>query len=222
MLDLRLGDAGHPPRILCLGAHSDDIEIGCGGTMLQLLEAQPEAAVYWVVFGAEGKREAEARDSAARYLDGIGNATVHVEPFPNSYFPEHWLAIKRVFEEELKPFAPDVIFAHYRDDRHQDHRVISDLAWNTFRNHFILEYEIPKYDGDIGQPNLYVPLPDDVVDRKIRGLMEVFATQHAHHWFSAETFRGLMRLRGLEAATTYAEAFHARKVVWTPGASSAP
>lgn len=205
-------DVARPLRILCLGAHSDDIEIGCGGTVLQLLAANPDTSVHWAVFGADGKREDEARASAARFLDGTQQATVHIEPFPNSYYPDHWSDIKRVFENTLKPFEPDVIFTHYRDDRHQDHRVISDLAWNTFRNHMVLEYEIPKYDGDLGRPNLYIPLSRQTVDDKIKVLVEEFATQCSRHWFGEETFRGMMRLRGVEAATAYAEAFHARKI----------
>jgi LmbE family N-acetylglucosaminyl deacetylase len=202
------------PRILCLGAHADDIEIGCGGTLLQVLEAHPDAIVHWVVFGAEDKREEEARRSAGQYLDGVAEATVQVEPFPNSYYPAHWTAIKEVFEADLKPFAPDLTFTHYRDDRHQDHRVISDLTWNTFRDHLVIEYEIPKYDGDLGQPNLYVPLADDIVDAKVNALLEFFVSQRSRHWFDEETFRGLMRLRGMECASRYAEAFHARKLIW--------
>ena len=205
------------PRILCLGAHADDIEIGCGGTLLQVLNAHPEAAVRWVVFGAKGAREEEARRSAAQYLDGIAEATVQVEALPNSYYPAHWAAIKEVFEADLKPFAPDLIFTHYRDDRHQDHRVISDLTWNTFRDHLILEYEIPKYDGDLGQPNVFVPLAPDTADAKIKGLLDVFATQRDRHWFDDETFRGLLRLRGMECGARYAEAFYARKMTWRAG-----
>jgi LmbE family N-acetylglucosaminyl deacetylase len=215
MLPFTLGNPGRPLRVLCLGAHSDDIEIGCGGTVLYLLDSNPDANVYWIVFGAEGEREAEARESAARFLADRQNTTVHVEPFPNSYYPEHWAAIKRVFEEELKPFAPDVVFTHFRNDRHQDHRVISNLTWNTFRDHLILEYEIPKYDGDLGRPTFYVPLSNAVVEQKMEIIMDGFATQRSRHWFSDETFRGLLRLRGLEAAATYAEAFHARKVCWS-------
>lgn len=216
MTGLTLDTTDGPPRILCLGAHSDDVEIGCGGTVHRLLEAHPNAAVHWVVFGAEGDRETEARESAARYLDATPGARVQVEPFRNSYFPEHWSEIKAVFEADLKPFAPTVVFTHYRDDRHQDHRVISDLTWNTFRNHLVLEYEIPKYDGDLGRPNLYVPLEAASVAHKVDGLMDVFATQRSRHWFSEETFRGLMRIRGLESATEYAEAFYSRKLCWTP------
>jgi LmbE family N-acetylglucosaminyl deacetylase len=179
-----------------------------------VLEAHPDAIVHWIVFGAADEREEEASRSAAQYLDGLAEATVQVESFPNSYYPAHWAAIKEVFEADLKPFAPDLILTHYRDDRHQDHRVISDLTWNTFRDHLILEYEIPKYDGDLGQPNVYVPLEDDTVEAKVNDLLEGFASQRSRHWFDAETFRGLMRLRGMECASRYAEAFYARKVTW--------
>jgi LmbE family N-acetylglucosaminyl deacetylase len=179
-----------------------------------LLNAYPDAVVHWTVLGAEGKREDEARRSAAWYLDGVAEATVQVESYPNSYYPAHWTAIKEVFEWDLKPFAPDVIFTHYREDRHQDHRVISDLTWNTFREHLILEYEIPKYDGDVSQPNMYVDLQGDVVDAKVNALLDFFSSQCSRHWFDAETFRGLMRLRGVECASRYAEAFHARKLIW--------
>jgi LmbE family N-acetylglucosaminyl deacetylase len=215
MMELSLSTPDkRPPRILCLGAHADDIEIGCGGTMRLLMDAHPEAAVHWVVFGATGEREDEARRSAAWYLDGVAEATVQVEAFPNSYYPDHWATIKEVFEKDLKPFAPDLIFTHYREDRHQDHRVIAELTWNTFRDHLVLEYEIPKYDGDLGQPNMYVPLADDAVAAKVNGLLEVFSTQRSRQWFDEETFLGFMRLRGVECAAHYAEAFHAHKVTW--------
>lgn len=215
MLGLQLADSAKPPRILCLGAHSDDIEIGCGGTMLRLLRTHPNAAVHWVVFGTEGDRAKEARDSAARYLNDVPNAHVQIEAYPNSFFPEHWSAIKSVFERDIKPFEPTVVFTHYREDRHQDHRVISDLTWNTFRDQLILEYEIPKFDGDLGQPNLFVPLAKSIVDQKVRALMDMFDSQRSKHWFSEETFRGLMRLRGMESAEHFAEAFYGRKVVWS-------
>lgn len=164
-LPFALGDPGRPLRVLCLGAHSDDIEIGCGGTVLYLLDSNPDANVYWIVFRAEGERE--ARESAARFLADRQKTTAHVEPFPNSYYPEHWSATKRVFEENLKPFAPDVVFTHFRNDRHQYYRVISDLTCNTFRDHLVLECEIPKYDGDLWAPTLYVPLTNAVVEQKM-------------------------------------------------------
>ena len=214
MQGLRLTNSNDPPRILCLGAHSDDIEIGCGGTILELLRAYPQAAVCWAVFGATGNREVEARKSASRFLGEIDHTEIQIEAYPNSYFPEHWTAIKRTFECNLKPFEPTIVFTHYREDRHQDHRIVSDLTWNTFRDQLILEYEIPKFDGDLAQPNVFVPLPESTVDQKVNALIDVFGSQRSKHWFSEETFRGLMRLRGVESATPFAEAFYGRKVVW--------
>ena len=200
-------------KILCLGAHSDDIEIGCGGTILKLTEEHPGLEVMWVVFSAEGARHAEASASAAAFLKKAGKAKVVVKDFRGSFFPFQGEAIKSYFET-LKPFQPDVVFTHYRDDRHQDHRVLSDLAWNTYRDHLILEYEIPKYDGDLGVPNAFVPLDAKIARRKARLLKQVFASQRSKRWFTEETFLGLMRLRGIECGARggYAEAFHARKL----------
>jgi len=199
-------------RILFLGAHSDDIEIGCGGTILTLLKKNRALEVRWVVFSAEDKkRKEEARAGARAFLAGAKRAQVTIKSFRNSYFPSEFERIKS-YLETLKAFAPDVVFTHYRDDRHQDHRVISDLTWNTFRHHFILEYEIPKYDGDVGQPNFFVPLDGSVSQRKVTELVRIFKTQGSKHWFEQETFRGLMRFRGMECASRYAEAFYARKV----------
>ena len=201
-------------RILCVGAHSDDIEIGCGGTLLKLLRERDDREIQWVVFSAGGARTREARASARSFLDGAARATVVVKDFKGSFFPYEGERIKAYFEQ-LKRFDPDVVFTHYRDDRHQDHRVLSDLAWNTFRNHMILEYEIPKYDGDLGRPNLFVPLDEDVCRTKADRLCRAFQTQVNRHWFSEDTFLALMRLRGIEcaSATKYAEAFYCRKLV---------
>jgi len=217
MQELTLGGSVDSPRLLFLGARSDDIEIGCGGTAYQLLQVHPDAAVRWVVFGATGQREDEARQSSECYLESISDSAIQIESFPNSYFPDHWSDIKAVFEEQLKAFAPTVIFTHYRNDRHQDHRVISDLTWNTFRNHFILEYEIPKFDGDLGRPNFYVPLAEKTVDWKLHRLIEKFQSQTSRHWFDEEAFRSILRLRGVESAEMYAEAFYGRKTIWNTG-----
>jgi LmbE family N-acetylglucosaminyl deacetylase len=200
-------------RVLCLGAHSDDIEIGCGGTILKLIEQQPALEVCWVVFSAGGSRTREAKASARTFLKGAHQKII-IKDFRNSFFPFRGEAIKEYFEE-LKRFNPDLVFTHYRDDRHQDHRVLSDFAWNTFRDHFILEYEIPKYDGDVGNPNFYVQLDARLCQRKSEHLCAFFQTQTNKHWFSEDTFFSLMRLRGIECAspTKYAEAFYARKVV---------
>lgn len=204
-----------PARVLCLGAHSDDIEIGCAGTLLTLLRGGTATEVEWVVFGAQGAREAEARRAAESVLAGACRSEVSVLGFPDSYFPYEGGAIKRQFEAIKSRFTPDLIFTHRGDDRHQDHRVISELTWNTFRDHTILEYEIPKYDGDLGQPNVFVPVDDEARSRKLDVLMDVFHTQRDKRWFTRETFEGLMRLRGIESAasTGFAEGFYARKIV---------
>jgi len=206
---------GGAQRILCLGAHSDDIEIGCGGTLLELVQHNPALQVVWVVFSAAGKRSLEARRSARAFLQGVSRKRILVQQFRASFFPFEGAKIKDYFERLKGICQPDLIFTHYRDDRHQDHRVLSDLAWNTFRNHLILEYEIPKYDGDLGIPNLFVPLEEKVCQRKVEYLCRFFQTQSNKHWFSPDTFLALMRLRGMECASTtkYAEAFHCRKMV---------
>jgi LmbE family N-acetylglucosaminyl deacetylase len=198
-------------RILCLGAHSDDIEIGCGGTLLTLGQRRDDLEILWVVFSGEGDRTREAQLSAKRFLKTVRHKVI-VKKFKGSFFPYQGAAIKAFFEK-LKSFEPDVVFTHYRDDRHQDHRVLSDFAWNTFRNHLILEYEIPKYDGDLGIPNVFFPLDDDVVDTKAKLLCKAFQTQRNKHWFTEDTFLSLMRLRGIECAAKYAEAFHGRKLI---------
>jgi LmbE family N-acetylglucosaminyl deacetylase len=199
-------------NLLFLGAHSDDIEIGCGGTILTLAEAYPGLNILWAVFSAEGKRRQEARSSAELFLKGTAASKVVVKQFRTSYFPAELDRIK-TFCESLKSFRPDAIFTHYRDDRHQDHRVLSDLAWNTFRNHLILEYEIPKYDGDLGIPNLFMPLNPAICRRKTRYIDQAFRSQKGKDWFSEDTFLALMRLRGVECVSEYAEAFYCRKMI---------
>ena len=202
-----------PLRLLVLGAHSDDIEIGCGGTILTWLESGVRLDVTWVVFAARGEREDEATRSAAHFLAGASEQRIVTHGFTDSFFPRDWSDIKTRFED-LKEVRPDVILTHYRDDRHQDHRVVSDLTWNTFRAHAIFEYEIPKYDGDLGTPNVFVPLTRDVCEAKATALLTHFPTQAARHWFDRETFMSLARLRGMEAACEegYAEAFYSRKL----------
>jgi LmbE family N-acetylglucosaminyl deacetylase len=200
-------------NLLFLGAHSDDIEIGCGGTILKLASANPKLNILWVVFSAEGKRRAEARKSATNFLKGAGSSRVIVKQFRTSFFPVEQEAIKEYFEALRKSFEPDTVFTHSREDRHQDHRLLSDLTWNAFRDHMILEYEIPKYDGDLGCPNVFIPLEAAVARRKAKFLQQAFLSQRDKHWFSEDTFLGLMRLRGVECATRYAEAFYCRKIV---------
>jgi LmbE family N-acetylglucosaminyl deacetylase len=200
-------------RVLCLGAHSDDIEIGCGGTLLKLLRDRPDLQVRWVVFSGRGSRAREARASAKAFLAGAAKSKVVVRQFRDSFFPTQLKEVKGYFETIKSSFEPDLVFTHYRDDRHQDHRVVSDLTWNTFRNHVILEYEIPKYDGDLGIPNFFVRLEENHCRKKVEYLCRHFQTQANKHWFAEETFRGLMRLRGMECASAYAEAFYCRKFV---------
>ncbi len=202
-------------KVLCLGAHSDDIEIGCGGTLLRLTRERPDLDVRWVVFSAGGQRTLEARRSARQFIGGLKRKKIVVKQFRTSFFPSQNERIKEYFEHLKQNFQPDLILTHYRDDRHQDHRVLSDLAWNTFRSHLILEYEIPKYDGDLGIPNFFVPLEDKIAQEKVSNLCRHFQTQGNKHWFTPDTFLGLMRLRGIECAspTRFAEAFYCRKLV---------
>ena len=202
-------------RILCLGAHSDDIEIGAGGTLLQLAEQVSDLEICWVVFSAPGSRADEAKQSAEDFLGKVARKQVRIGSFRESYFPSEWPAIKEWFEE-IKKFEPDIVFTHYRDDRHQDHRVLSDLAWNTFRNHLILEYEILKYDGDLGQPNVFAPVSGQLSARKIELLLKHFKTQATKHWFTGDTFAAMHRIRGIECAspTGLAEAFYCRKLLF--------
>jgi LmbE family N-acetylglucosaminyl deacetylase len=217
MMNISFGaNGGGRLRVLCLGSHADDLEIGCGGTLMTLLDSNPNVSVKWIVFSALDERAAEARNSAVRFLEGAAAADVHVEAFHDGFFPYAGSAIKRYFEEVKRVYSPDLIFTHYRDDRHQDHRLISDLTWNTFRHHLILEYEIPKYDGDFGSPNAFVPLDEETCRRKAGSIMELFRTQHDRPWFTADTFLAVARLRGIEAAapTGYAEAFFCRKAVF--------
>ena len=209
MLKLSLEKA---KKLLFLGAHSDDIEIGCGGTILTLTRNNPELEIGWIVFSADGDRGREARASAKLFLAKAGGSKAVLKHFKTSFFPSQEESIKRYFETLKRSFQSDIVFTHYREDRHQDHRVLSDLTWNTFRDHFILEYEIPKYDGDFGSPNLFVPLDESVSREKAGNLCRVFRSQKNKHWFSEDTFLALMRLRGVECASRYAEAFYCRKI----------
>lgn len=216
MINLSLN--GEPPgalTVLCLGAHSDDIEIGCGGTILRLAEQYPDVRFHWVVFSATGVREAEARRAASMFAGPTALREPLLKTFTDGFMPFVGAEVKTVFEELKLAVPPDIIFTPQRNDAHQDHRLIGELTWNTFRDHLILEYEIPKYDGDLGQPSVFVPLADDLCQKKVRCLMEAFHSQHAKRWFREETFLSLMRLRGMEcnAPSGYAEAFYCRKLV---------
>ena len=213
MLTALLGQAGAPLRILCLGAHCDDIEIGCGGAVLRLLEERPGSTVRWVALSSNPEREREARASATGFLAGAGQSEIVIKEFRDGYLPFHGVEVKDFFESIKKDARPDLILTHHRHDRHQDHRMIAELTWNTWRNHLIAEYEIPKYEGDLGQPNVFVALAPDVAARKVELIMKHFGTQHDKYWFRPETFAGLMAVRGVEAGAAAAEAFHVRKLV---------
>jgi len=204
---------GRRLKILCLGAHSDDIEIGCGATLLTMAARRPRPESRWVVWSAAGQREHEAKRGARKFL-GVATEGIRVHAFRFGYNTAAFTEIKEAFENLAREFRPDIVFTHARDDRNQDHRIVSDLTWNTFRNQLILEYEIPKWDGDLGRPNFYVPVSPSTARRKARALLSVFGTQRSKDWFREEIFLGLMRLRGMEcrAAGGHAEAFYARKL----------
>lgn len=204
-----------PRHVLCLGAHCDDIEIGCGATILNLARKRTDLSFTWVIFSSNEIRAAEARNSFASILGDRESAKLELHEFRNGYFPFIGAEIKDCFEQLKANINPDLIFTHYGQDRHQDHRLVSELTWNTFRDHTILEFEVPKFDGDLGTPNLYVPAAMDDVNRKSEILLSCFPSQTKRSWFSKSTFDALMRLRGIEcnAQSGYAEAFYARKIV---------
>ena len=199
-------EGDRPLRVLALGAHADDVEIGCGGALLQLAPIE----LHYVVFAASGARADEARASAA----ALGAASVEIHGFRDSYFPWVGAELKDAFEALKRRLEPDVIFTHHRTDLHQDHGQIAQLTWNTWRNHLILEYEIPKYEGELAAPNLYLPLSDEVVRRKVDHVLTGFPSQASRAWWRASTFEALLRLRGVECNSPWAEAFTVRKVVW--------
>ena len=207
--------SGQPLTLLCLGAHSDDIEIGCGGTILRLATEHPGSVFHWVVFSATGAREPEARRGSELFTAGGRVESLRLGSFRDGFMPFEGAAVKDFFEELKGKVNPDIVFTHNRNDAHQDHRLLSELTWNTFRNHLILEYEIPKYDGDMGRPNVFVPLSAEQCQQKVHHVMETFASQRSKPWFDEQTFLGLMRLRGMEcnAPSGYAEAYYGHKVI---------
>lgn len=215
MFKFKLFIESKKPRILCIGAHPDDIEIGCGGTILRFINEVPDLQCCWVVLSGDSKRAKEAGQSANALLKEVQSRTIEVQDYRESYFPFVGASIKDFFEKLKTKFSPDLIFTHYMNDAHQDHRLVSNLTWNTFRDHLILEYEIPKYDGDLITPNCYVHLDETIVRRKIESICSVFASQKEKPWFTEETFSSIMRIRGVESnsPTKYAEAFHCRKFV---------
>jgi LmbE family N-acetylglucosaminyl deacetylase len=216
MLSLHLPfDPVSPAQILCLGAHSDDIEIGCGGTILRLAQQYPFCSFHWVVFSAAGIRGEEAQRAAMLFAGAKAVNGPLLKSFQDGFMPYFGADVKAVFEELKQIISPDLIFTHHRADAHQDHRLLAELTWNTFRNHLILEYEIPKYDGDLGQPSVFVPLSAELCQRKVQIITETFESQRSKRWFQPDTFFSLMRLRGMEcnAPSGFAEAFFCRKVV---------
>jgi LmbE family N-acetylglucosaminyl deacetylase len=215
VLGFPLATVPHPiRRILALGSHADDLEIGCGATLLLVTRALPDVEVTWVVLGAEGEREREARASAEAFLAAAARGEVVVHGFQDGYFPYLGGAVKDVFEGLKSRFDPDLILTHAREDLHQDHRLVCELTWNTWRDHLILEYEIPKYDGDLGTPNVFVPVAEALAREKAQLIVSSFSSQLGKHWFDEELFLGFMRVRGVEARSPsgYAEAFTCRKL----------
>lgn len=203
-------------NVLCLGAHADDIEIGCGGTVLRLAECYPNSRFKWIVFSAHAERALESSESAKLFLHNAKEKDIEIKNFRDGFFPYAGSEIKDYFEQLKQEFLPDIVLTHYRNDLHQDHRLISELTWNTFRNHLILEYETFKYDGDLGQPNFFVDLSHAVCDKKIKYLLQSFQTQRNKHWFTEDAFFSILRLRGIEAnaKNKHAEAFYCRKIVF--------
>jgi LmbE family N-acetylglucosaminyl deacetylase len=215
MLAVDVATALRPQHILCLGAHCDDIEIGCGGTISRMVANIPDVSVTWVVLGSTEQRAQEALVSAHAVLGAVQKKTVVIRSFRDGFFPYQGAALKEYFEELKSAMAPDLVFTHYRNDLHQDHHFVSELTWNTFRDHMILEYEIPKFDGDIGNPNVFMWLDAAACQAKVTNILASFRSQADKRWFREETFFALLRLRGMEAnaPSGYAEAFYGRKVI---------
>ena len=215
MIKLEFSEIPSPFRILAIGCHADDIEIGCGGTILRLLASLPDVEVCWVVLSAHGDRVDEVHASAEAFLQGSTRRQVITRDFRDGFLPYSGGDVKQFFEDLKPTISPDLIFTHYGNDRHQDHRLASELTWNTFRDHLILEYEVPKYDGDLGSPNVFVHLDEALVRKKIENLLAFFQTQRDRRWFTEDLFMGILRLRGMEsnAPDRYAEGFYGRKVV---------
>ena len=202
-------------RLLCLGAHPDDIELGAGGSIMRLIEMNPAVQIRWVVFcGADPGRAGEARTGAALFTAGADRVEVEIDSFRDAFLPWQGEQLKQRFEALKREFEPDLIFTHHGGDRHQDHRLVSQLTWNTWRDRQILEYEILKWDGDLGQPNVFIALDESLCRRKVKQVLDAYASQRTRHWFSEDAFLALLRLRGVECNAGHAEAFYARKIVW--------
>ena len=222
---LNLGaPAGRRLEVLCIGAHCDDIEIGCGGTVMALQRRRPDCRIHWLVLTSVPARKAEAEASARAFVEEACRGEIRVCALPDGLLPAHFAAVKGHFEDLKAAIEPDLIFTHHGQDRHQDHSLASQVTWQTFRNHMIWEYEIPKYDGDLCTPNMYVPLTEADAARKAAAVMRLFTSQHGKSWFKADNLLAAMRLRGLEsrAPSGYAEGFHCRKLVWGGDAVADP
>ena len=218
MRGLRLfGDEDAPSSVLAIGAHADDIEIGAGGLLVELAAARPRLEVTWVVLSGDDERTAEARASAGGLLGPDARLTVETYAYRERYFP-HLPELKERFDDLARRVNPDLVIAPRLEDRHQDHRTVAELVWQAFRDHLVLEYEIVKFEGDLGHPNLYVPLTESAAERKIEHILAAYPSQAGRGWFSEGTFRSILRLRGVEcnAPSGYAEAFSARKLVAEP------
>jgi len=202
--------------LMCIGCHADDIEIGCGGAILRWLQERPDTRVTWIVLSGDEERAAEARRSAEAFLGGLGNHRFIQKQFRDTYFPYERTGVKEFFRELAAEFDPDVIFTHCREDMHQDHRLVAELTWNTFRRHLIFEYEIPKYEGDLGHPNVFFPLDEATARKKVETTLASFPSQQARPWFQPETLWAMLRIRGVECAAPsgYAEGLHCRKLCY--------
>lgn len=220
MISLTPGaDRKGPLSVLCIGAHSDDLEIGCAGTLLTWLRSSRPIRVTWVVLSAQGEREREAGRSARALLRGAQQIDLVFAAFRDGFLPAQYEQVKEFFEGVKLRGPVDVVFTHRLEDRHQDHRIAAELTWNTWRDQLVLEYEIPKYEGDLGLPNVFVPLTTAIERKKEAHLERHFGSQRSKGWFSRETFAALARLRGVECRSPsgYAEAFHGRKLTLSPG-----
>lgn len=214
MLSLLPAPSSEPLRVLCLAAHTDDVEIGAGATLLRLQRERP-VVVRAVVFSASPERRSEQVKASELLFAGAVDSELEIHDFSENLFPAQWAAIKAAVHANLS-FEPDVVFTHRLLDRHQDHATLAEVAWHSFRDHLLLQWEIPKYEGDLGHPNLYVPIDDDTIAEKLEIIEKAFVSQAVKPWFDAETFRGLARVRGVECNHRWAEAFHADKALLLP------
>lgn len=223
MLGLGFDIGDRPLRVLCIGAHCDDIEIGCGATLATLARGEAEAVVDWVILSGTEQRQGESRAAMRALLGDAARGQLLFGDFEDGRFPAEYGRLKDFFEELKSLEVPDLILTHERDDRHQDHRICNEMVWSTFRDQVVLEFEIPKWDGGLGNPSVYVPVTREAAGLKVDALLSCHGSQRHRDWFTRSTFESLMRLRGIECRATagLAEAFHARKLVLAPLAGTA-